>query len=117
LPHHHRVHHGCNPEYINCNFGGILIVFDRLFGTYREKLPHVPVVYGVKDPPEEKFWAVSFYGWKELWQDIRREHSLRQVVSGSRNSQLKMRDEHSTPTAQAFYENESFVLAGKTDLS
>lgn len=33
-PSHHRVHHGCDPEYLDCNYAGILIVWDRLFGTF-----------------------------------------------------------------------------------
>jgi sterol desaturase/sphingolipid hydroxylase (fatty acid hydroxylase superfamily) len=44
-PSHHRVHHGANPEYLDTNYGGILIVFDRIFGSF------VPeqrgVVYGL----------------------------------------------------------------------
>jgi sterol desaturase/sphingolipid hydroxylase (fatty acid hydroxylase superfamily) len=44
-PSHHRVHHGVNPEYIDRNHGSILIVWDRLFGTFqREK---AQVVYGL----------------------------------------------------------------------
>ena len=34
-PSHHRVHHGRNPQYIDKNFGGVLILFDRWFGTLR----------------------------------------------------------------------------------
>lgn len=37
-PSHHRVHHGCDPEYLDKNYGGILIVWDRLFGTFQEEL-------------------------------------------------------------------------------
>mgnify|MGYP000736401614 CR=1 FL=1 len=33
-PSHHRVHHGCKPDQIDTNFGGVLIIWDRLFGTY-----------------------------------------------------------------------------------
>lgn len=36
-PSHHRVHHGKNPEYIDKNFGGILIIWDRIFGTFAEE--------------------------------------------------------------------------------
>lgn len=43
-PSHHRVHHGINPSYINKNFGQVLIVWDRLFGTYAEE--EAEVVYG-----------------------------------------------------------------------
>ena len=36
-PSHHRVHHGSDPEYLDRNYGGILIVWDRLFGTFAEE--------------------------------------------------------------------------------
>ena len=44
-PSAHRVHHGSNPKYIDKNYGGILMVWDRLFGTYQEE--EEQVVYGV----------------------------------------------------------------------
>jgi alkylglycerol monooxygenase len=36
-PAHHRVHHACNPKYLDCNYGGMLIIWDRLFGTFVEE--------------------------------------------------------------------------------
>lgn len=36
-PSHHRVHHACNPRYIDKNYGGTLIIWDRLFGTFKEE--------------------------------------------------------------------------------
>jgi len=44
-PSHHRVHHGVNPQYIDRNHGSILIVWDRLFGTFEPE--GEPVVYGL----------------------------------------------------------------------
>ncbi len=44
-PSAHRVHHGINPEYLDRNYGGILIIWDRLFGTYQRE--EKPAVYGV----------------------------------------------------------------------
>ena len=44
-PSHHRVHHGANPKYIDRNHGSILIVWDRLFGTFQRE--EEPVVYGL----------------------------------------------------------------------
>jgi sterol desaturase/sphingolipid hydroxylase (fatty acid hydroxylase superfamily) len=44
-PSHHRVHHGSNPEYLDRNHGSILIVWDRLFGTFERE--DAPVVYGL----------------------------------------------------------------------
>ncbi len=37
-PSHHRVHHGSNQAYIDKNYGGVFIVWDRLFGTYAEEI-------------------------------------------------------------------------------
>jgi len=47
-PSHHRVHHARNPEYLDKNFGGILIVWDRLFGTFAEE--KITPVYGLVHP-------------------------------------------------------------------
>ncbi|NEO52610.1 MAG: sterol desaturase family protein [Okeania sp. SIO3B5] len=44
-PASHRVHHGCNPNYLNKNYGNMLIIFDRIFGTYEPEQEKVK--YGV----------------------------------------------------------------------
>lgn len=44
---HHRVHHGSNLRYIDRNHGGILIIWDRLFGTFAPEVEEEPVVYGL----------------------------------------------------------------------
>lgn len=46
-PSHHRVHHGSNRRYLDRNHGSILIVWDRLFGTFQREDPAEPVVYGL----------------------------------------------------------------------
>jgi sterol desaturase/sphingolipid hydroxylase (fatty acid hydroxylase superfamily) len=46
-PSHHRVHHGRNPEYLDANFAGTLIIWDRMFGTFVEEDRAVPVDYGL----------------------------------------------------------------------
>ncbi|MBU9577410.1 sterol desaturase family protein [Ralstonia mannitolilytica] len=58
-PANHRVHHGCNPEYIDRNFGGTLLLWDKLFGTYQRALADVPIRYGVHKPThsDNPFWA------------------------------------------------------------
>ncbi len=45
---HHRVHHGTNPQYIDKNYAGIFIIWDRLFGTFEKE--DEPVVYGIMKP-------------------------------------------------------------------
>lgn len=49
-PSHHRVHHGSNPQYLDKNFGGIFIVWDRLFGTFEPEGD--PVVFGTGETLE-----------------------------------------------------------------
>lgn len=44
---HHRVHHGSNRRYLDRNHGGILIIWDRMFGTFTAEDPSEPVVYGL----------------------------------------------------------------------
>lgn len=61
-PSHHRVHHGINPEYIDKNYGGILIIWDRLFGTFQQET--VEPTYGTVKPLQSwnQYWANA-----ELW--------------------------------------------------
>lgn len=47
-PSHHRVHHGVNPEYLDKNYGGVFILWDKWFGTYEPEV--APVVFGVTTP-------------------------------------------------------------------
>ncbi len=58
-PSNHRVHHAQNERYIDKNYGGILILWDRLFGTFEEEADEVPVVFGVRKPlgSWNPFWA------------------------------------------------------------
>jgi sterol desaturase/sphingolipid hydroxylase (fatty acid hydroxylase superfamily) len=57
-PSNHRVHHAVNPGYINKNYGGMLVVWDRLFGTFAEE--NEPCVYGTQSPLRswDPLWAV-----------------------------------------------------------
>lgn len=48
-PSNHRVHHAVNDPYLDRNYGGILILWDRLFGTFQEELDAEPCVYGTRD--------------------------------------------------------------------
>lgn len=50
-PSHHRAHHARNPRYIDRNYGGTFIVFDRLFGTFAEECTQDPLDYGSLNPP------------------------------------------------------------------
>lgn len=64
-PSHHRVHHGSNPEYIDRNYGGIFIVWDRLFGTFARERERV--VYGLVTPLDSiNPLAALFHGFQRL---------------------------------------------------
>jgi sterol desaturase/sphingolipid hydroxylase (fatty acid hydroxylase superfamily) len=58
-PSNHRVHHGVNDIYLNKNYGGILILWDRLFGTFIEERNDEKIVYGTRSPLRSwnPFWA------------------------------------------------------------
>ncbi|HFC00183.1 MAG TPA: fatty acid hydroxylase family protein [Phaeodactylibacter sp.] len=48
-PSHHEVHHGCNAEYLDKNFGGTFVIWDKIFGTFQPKIKDVPVICGTAD--------------------------------------------------------------------
>ena len=76
-PSNHRVHHAVNDGYLDRNYGGILIVWDRLFGTFREE--DARCVYGTRAPLEswdplwanlEVYWALAQDSWHaRSWGD------------------------------------------------
>ncbi|WP_375239556.1 sterol desaturase family protein [Aurantibacter sp.] len=70
-PSHHRVHHGSNPIYLDRNHAGILIIWDRLFGTFQAELSSEKVVYGlVVDIETYNPVKIAFLEWKELLKDV-----------------------------------------------
>lgn len=77
-PSAHRVHHASNPEYIDANFGGVLMIFDRLFGTYRAERDDLPVCYGLVQPMTSRNpLRIEFREWAWLARDLWRARSLR----------------------------------------
>ncbi|AYC34770.1 sterol desaturase family protein [Pseudomonas cavernae] len=69
-PSNHRVHHAQNPLYMDRNYGGVFIVWDRLFGSFQEELDEEPVIFGVTTPLASwnPLWAnLQFYTM--LWRD------------------------------------------------
>lgn len=76
-PSNHRVHHGVNDIYLDKNYGGILILWDRLFGSFIEEHDHEPVVYGTRSPLRSwnPIWA-NFEVYQALWLDAWRAHHI-----------------------------------------
>ena len=72
-PSHHRVHHASNVRYLDCNHGGVLIVWDRLFGTFSPEIDAEPVVYGLtKNIDGNSVWTVLAHEYAAIWRDVRR---------------------------------------------
>lgn len=69
-PSHHRVHHGSNPLYLDRNHAGILIIWDKLFGTFQPELKEEKVVYGlVKNINTYNPIKIAFLEWIYLFKD------------------------------------------------
>ena len=65
MPAHHQVHHGSNEEYLDKNFGGVFIIWDRLFGTYQPLVK--PVKYGLTSTlPHKDFVNLQLFYFKKL---------------------------------------------------
>ncbi|WP_306439259.1 sterol desaturase family protein [Larkinella sp. C7] len=73
-PSHHRVHHASNPEYLDKNYGDVLIIWDKLFGTFiEEKEDAEELVYGLTKPLEShSFLWQQFHFMMELAETVRR---------------------------------------------
>lgn len=70
-PTHHKVHHASNTAYLDCNYGGVLIVFDRLFGTFVDELPDVPIRYGLTTPLRtHNPLRIALHEWGNLGRDL-----------------------------------------------
>ncbi len=68
-PSHHRVHHASNPEYLDKNHAGTLIVWDRLFGTFAPE--KTPVVYGLtKNIDTYNPVRIAFHEWADILRDV-----------------------------------------------
>ena len=78
-PSHHRVHHGANEEYIDKNYGNLLIIWDRLFGTFEPEKK--PVKYGlVSNVNTFNPVKITFMAWQEIAKDIRRAEHFNEVL-------------------------------------
>jgi sterol desaturase/sphingolipid hydroxylase (fatty acid hydroxylase superfamily) len=81
-PSNHRVHHGQNDYCIDRNYGGILVIWDRLFGTFAEERAEEPVVYGVR----KRFHSLNpvwgnFVQYRELFQASRAAPNWRAALA------------------------------------
>lgn len=70
-PSHHRVHHGRNPRYLDANYAGVFIIWDRMFGTFVPELDEDAVEYGlVQNLGTFNPLRVAFHEWIGLFRDV-----------------------------------------------
>ena len=67
-PSNHRVHHARNDQYVDKNYGGVFIIWDRIFGTFQDELAEEPAVYGLRKPLNSwnPLWANTHVYWRLL---------------------------------------------------
>ncbi len=79
-PSHHRVHHGANAEYIDKNYGNLLIIWDRMFGTFEPE--KAKVKYGlVNNVNTFNPVKITLMGWQSMIQDIKKAKNYSEVFS------------------------------------
>jgi sterol desaturase/sphingolipid hydroxylase (fatty acid hydroxylase superfamily) len=78
-PSHHRVHHATNPQYLDSNYAGVFIVWDRLFGTFVPEIesPRYGIVHNIAT---FNLLKVAAHEWVALGGDLARSRSLREAV-------------------------------------
>jgi sterol desaturase/sphingolipid hydroxylase (fatty acid hydroxylase superfamily) len=78
-PSHHRVHHGVNEQYLDKNYAGVLIIWDRLFGSFIPETEEPR--YGIIKPIESHnpLW-INTHAWLEMFQSIRTRQTLRRKL-------------------------------------
>ena len=75
-PSHHRVHHGANPQYLDKNYGGILIVWDKLFGTFEPEVRRIR--YGLtKNIRTFNPVRIGYHEFVDIARDVRRARGWR----------------------------------------
>ncbi len=85
-PSNHRVHHAQNDIYLDRNYGGWLILWDRLFGTFQEELDEEPVIFGIRGPlhsfnPVHALTHVYVDMAKDSWRTRRWQDKLKVWVA------------------------------------
>ena len=71
-PSHHRVHHGSNVRYLDKNMGMLLIVWDKIFGTFQEEEATDPVKYGLTENiKSNNAVTIVFHEWQSMFRDLK----------------------------------------------
>lgn len=79
-PSHHRVHHATNPRYLDANYAGVLIIWDRLFGSFIPEVDHDKPRYGiVSNLGTFNPLRIAIHEWAGIARDVRGARSIGQV--------------------------------------
>lgn len=77
-PSHHRVHHASNVEYLDKNMGMILIIWDKLFGTFQAEIDGLPIQYGLYEKQvTQNPVNVIFHEWVSIFRDVKQAKGLK----------------------------------------
>jgi len=80
-PSHHRVHHASNDKYLDKNYGDVLIIWDKLFGTFQSEESETPIVYGLTKPLNTySFLWQHFHYFIEIAIAVSRQKTLRDRI-------------------------------------
>jgi sterol desaturase/sphingolipid hydroxylase (fatty acid hydroxylase superfamily) len=80
-PSHHRVHHATNPIYLDRNYAGVFIIWDKMFGSFQPELDEEECRYGiVRNLGTYNPLRISIHEWLAIAQDMRRASSLRDAM-------------------------------------
>jgi len=80
-PSHHRVHHATNPDYLDANYAGVLIIWDRLFGTFVPEREDLKPDYGIiNNLRTYNPLVIAFHEWRSIFRDLRRARRGRDVM-------------------------------------
>ncbi len=77
-PAHHRVHHASNVRYLDKNLGMVLIIWDKIFGTFQEEVNEDPVKYGLTKPISQPYHLTNIilHEWKDISRDLHKKIPL-----------------------------------------
>ena len=79
-PSHHRVHHATNVEYLDKNHAGTLIIWDKIFGTFKEE--EQKPVYGLtKKINSSNPVVIAFHEWKNLFNDFKKAKNIKDYAN------------------------------------
>lgn len=80
-PSWHRVHHACNDVYIDKNFAGVLVIWDRIFGSFEPEHAEIPCRFGITDDFESvNPLTITFHEWGRMLSATRDARGIRQKL-------------------------------------